>query len=248
MNLRLGAAVILATLIPLTATIATSPARAGVDTTPPAVGSCHELTWDNADDLADPDPAVPCTDRHTSVTTKVVTFANTPDWTDEDVILAIARRQCTPANLAFFSDNARAYQLSTYSSWFFIPTKAQRDAGASWMRCDVTLYGYYSLKPLPTDGDPELGPLPLDDKIARCRKGKRSAYNVSSCDKPHQFHATHGVKYPSDGYPGDRRLQRWTHRKCDDKLGRSFGYYEWPSRSLWKLGLVYSVCYKTTTS
>lgn len=247
MKLRLGAAVLVAALIPLTAVTTSSPASAGVDTTPPEVGSCHALSYDQAFDKADPNPAVPCTERHTSVTTKVVMFAEAPDWSDLAALVRVAGRHCTRANLAFFGNNVRAYQLSTYISWFFIPTRAQREAGASWMRCDLTLYGYRSLKPLPTDGDPALGALPLDNKVARCRKGKRNDYDVTSCDRAHQFHATHAVKYPGADYPGDKRMVRWTIRTCSERLGRSFGYWTRATRSGWKHGLRYSVCYKTTT-
>jgi len=248
LKLRLGAAVLLAALTSLTAVTAPSAtAGPGVDITPPEVGSCHDLTFDEGYDAADPDPAVACTEHHTSVTTKVITFADAPDWNDEDAILKVVRRQCTKADLEFFSNNVKAFELSTYGSWFFRPTRVQQEAGANWIRCDIALYGYRSLKPLPTDGDPKLGRLPLDDDVALCRKGKRDDYNVASCDRTHRYHATHAVKYPSSTYPGDNRMTRWTIRKCAEKLGRSFGYWERATRAGWKVGLRYSVCFKTTT-
>lgn len=248
MTLRLGAAVLAVALTTLaTAAAGSAPAAGtGTDITPPEVGSCHDLTYDEGYEDADPDPAVDCTARHTTVTTNVVMLDTAPDWNDQDAILKIVRRECTPTDLAFFSNKVKAFQLSTYSSWFFLPTRVQQEAGALWIRCDISLYGYRSLKPLPTDGDPELGPLPLDDNVAACRKGKREDFNVTSCDRTHRFHATVAAKYPGDRYPGDRRMTRWTIHKCADRLGRSFGYWQRPGRLQWRLGLRYSICYKTT--
>jgi len=247
LKLRLGAAVILAALTPLTAVSAPSPANAGVDITPPVVGSCHDLTFDEGYEVADPDPAVACTESHTSVTVKVVRFAEAPDWSDEDAMLRVVHRRCTPAELAFFGDHARPFQLSTYSGWYFLPTRVQQEAGATWLRCDIALYGYRSLQQLPTDGPPELDRPPLSDHVARCRKGKRDDFALTSCDRNHQFRATYAVKYPSGSYPGDKRMIRWTIRKCSDRLGSSFGYWERATRTDWNSGLRYSICFKTTT-
>ena len=244
MRLRLGAAVLVAAILPLTAVTIQQPASAGVDTTPPAVGSCHDLTLREGYRASDPDPAVACSARHTSHTFKVVEFEDPPPWRDEKVLQKIVRRQCVPAVRGALGGNAKAVQLSATSApWWFMPTPAQRDAGAAWIRCDLVNLGGDRLMPLPAD--PTLS-LPLSDSRAKCRVGKRAHYLVTTCSRPHQYRATHAVKYPSARYPGDRRLQRWSVRKCGDKLGRSFGYYEWPGRLDWKLGFSYSICFKTT--
>jgi hypothetical protein len=168
MKLRLGAALLAAVTTATVLAPATS-SHAGVDVTPPAVGSCHELTLKEGP--SDPDPAVRCTERHTSVTTRIVRFRNAPDWGNIDRLLARIETPCNKGRLALFDGHAKPLQMSAYVEFFFIPTKAQRDAGAKWVRCDVALAGGRSLRALPTDRDPALGRLPLPDRLARCRAG-----------------------------------------------------------------------------
>lgn len=230
-----------------TAASAAGPAARGVDITPPVVDSCHALTYDEAMTEADPDPAVACSDAHTSVTTKVITLDASPDWSSEALMKQVSV-QCERSTIDYFHNATKALQLSTYSGYFFYPTKAQREAGATWARCDVALYGKNNLKPLPTDGRPALDPLPLADGIAKCRMGKAADYSVVSCDHAHRYHATTAVKHPGSTYPGLKRLMKWTDAHCASELGRSFGYYWAPSAFLWRAGLRYSLCYKTSTS
>ena len=247
MRLRTAAAIAVALsvlgLVPAAASAAPQPAR-GVDTTPPSVGDCHALTYTEAQKVADPEAAVPCTDPHTTVTTKVITFDSAPDWSSEALFHQVSAK-CERAKIDYFG-NLKALQLSNYSVFFFYPTKAERDAGATWARCDVALYGKDDLKPLPTDGDPALGSLPLPDKIAKCRLGKSAEYAVVSCDHAHRLHATTAISYPSSTYPGLKKLMTWTLNHCRNRLGRSLGYYAGLTRLHWRLGYRYSVCYKTT--
>lgn len=247
MKLRRSAAVLAtATLVPLSAATVSQPASAGVDISPPAVGSCHDLTYREGLKNADPDPAVPCSALHTSVTSSVVVFNETPDWSNPNAIIRRASPKCIRGDLAFFDGKVKEYQLSTYSGWFFFPTRAQQEAGANWVRCDVALYGYRSLEPLPRTGGPTLGRLPLSDHVALCRKGKGDDFAVTVCDRAHRYHATFAAKHAGRRYPGLRPMVRWTIRKCHARLGRSFGFYQAATRAQWKVGLRYSVCYKTT--
>ena len=159
---------------------------------------------------------------------------------------AIVKRRCSPPLLDALGGNAKAVQLSAASGpWWFMPTKAQRDAGASWIRCDLTITGGERFMPLAAD--PTLS-LPLPDSQAKCRQGKRGDYRITACARTHQYRATHALKYPATRFPGSRRVMRWTAEKCSNKLGRSFGYYEWPTKSTWRQGYKFSVCYKTTRS
>lgn len=242
------AAALLAVLTTLPAASAGPAARGTVDITPPEVGSCHDLTYDEAWNFADPDPAVDCTTEHTSVTLKVVTFDKTPDWNDDDALADIYYPPCERALLRLFDGKAKALAASAFDFWWFGPTKAQRDAGAKWVRCDVALAAGARFVPLPTDGDPELGSLPLDDSVARCRRRKSHETFPTACSASHAYRATEILKYPSETYPGVPRIKQWTYRKCDARLGRSFGYYSWPGRVRWRIGIPYSLCYKTTTN
>ncbi|HWJ83018.1 MAG TPA: septum formation family protein [Nocardioides sp.] len=238
----------LLTLLGVTTNASADPVARGVDITPPAIGTCHDLTYDEAWKPSDTDPAVDCSTSHTTVTVKVVTFAKTPDWSDGDALYRRYDAACHRGILDLFAGKAKALQASAYGLWIFFPTKAQRDAGAKWIRCDAALTAGETLAPLPTDGAPTLDALPLDDGVARCRRSKSSDYFATACSKAHSYRATEILKYPSATYPGLRRMKAWANRKCYARLGRSFGYYEWPTRAHWAVGLRYSLCFKTTTS
>lgn len=252
MKLRLGAAVLTVALASLTAVTSTS-ATAGpsVDISPPEVGSCHDLTWEEAYGESEPLPAVPCTEPHTLITTRVVTFSQAPDWDSEEVANRVVK-QCDAALIDFFDGKVRSIQMSTYGIWFFYPTEAQQEAGASWARCDVGLYSTVgrstdpTIKKLPTDGAPVLGALPLPDAVAKCRKGAGADFGVTTCDRTHSYRVARTPLYPGDTYPGQRRINSWTVDKCRRELRRSFGYWSAPSKFGWKADLRYSLCYRTT--
>lgn len=233
-----AAAAVALVLMPATS-VADDTAR-GVDIAPPAVGSCHALTYAEGAQMADPDPAVPCTDAHTSITIKVVEL-DSPDYSNLNAILRKIWVPCWGALNTYFGDGAKALQMSAYSIYYFGPTKAQQDAGASWVRCDLVLLGGTKIMPLPTTGDPALGNLPHSNSIARCRTGKKLGFVGTVCSRPHASKTTHAMKRPGS-YPGKRKMARWTVERCQAKLGRSFAYYTIPVPIDWRAGRRFSTC------
>lgn len=248
MKLRLGAAVIAVALTALTSATASGPASAGtVDTSAPAVGSCHDLTRDEAWAETEPDPAVPCTARHTSVTLAAVDLGRSPHWSDTSSILRAARTPCERALIHYFDGRVRELSWSAYSYYVFFPTRAQRRAGATWLRCDVALAGSRRMSQLPTDGPAALGSLPLPESQAGCRQGKAQYYAQLRCSDPHSFRTTDVIKHPGSRFPGANRMKHWAQRKCASRLGRNAFFYEWPdSRAAWKLGNHFAICEKKT--
>lgn len=241
MKLRLGAAVLLAALIPLTAVSTPSPARAGVDTTPPAVGSCHDLTLDEAYKESDPDPAVPCTARHTTATVATVELDEAPDdWADPSTYPRSVWKTCDEAFEVALGDNKKLIRRSAHSWFWFSPTRVQREAGALWVRCDVATLGGDRLVPIPQRL--RLGGLPLPDNRAKCRQGKAADYAYTACSRPHQFRATLSIKYPHSSFPGPRKSKQFALRKCRAKATAPF-FYEWvSSRAAWRDGYRHAVC------
>ena len=70
--MRLGRALLAAATLGTALTTLPAPATAGVDTTLPAVGSCHDLTYEEGYDASDTEAPVECTEPHTTVTVTVV--------------------------------------------------------------------------------------------------------------------------------------------------------------------------------
>lgn len=240
MKLRLGAAVLTAALIPLAATTAT-PAHAGVDITPPEVGSCHDLTMAEAYEESDPDPAVACNARHTTATVAVVMLDAAPaDWADGSTYPASVWRTCGEAYEAALGDNPKVIRRSAHSWFWFSPTRVQREAGALWVRCDVGLLGGDKLLPIPENLT--LGGLPLPDSRAKCRKGKAANYAYTACSQAHKFRAKLSIKYPHASFPGVRRSKAFALKKCRARATAPF-FYEWvETRGQWRNGYRHAVC------
>ncbi|WP_183094644.1 septum formation family protein [Nocardioides stalactiti] len=245
MKLRLGAAVLLAALIPLTAVTSSSPASAGteVDITPPAVGSCHDLTWDEFYSAAEePEAPVDCAGPHTSLTVRVTEIDPVDDW--EASWGDIVNREyvpCLKALVAATGGRPDLVLMSTYRLTFYRPTEEQREAGASWVRCDAVVWGKQgTIMRMPTDVVMDGSRPPAS--VRRCLLGKRQDYATVVCTMRHQYIATWAFKMPHDRYPGERRAKEFAHRKCHDKLGSGDWVYTWIYKSYWRAGLRYAVC------
>lgn len=239
MKLRLVAAVLLAAITPFTA-VTVQPASAGVDTTPPEVGSCHAYTMEEGAGKSDRTPEVDCGDPHTALTVAVVEFDQAPDWDDPDAFDRPLRRYCYSAYFEALGGNMKTIQRSAHVLYTFIPTKAQRDAGAAWLRCDVALQGGTRLMNL--SDDLVLGSLPLPDSVAKCRAGKRFDYAYTVCARPHQFRASVSIRYPHDSYPGTRAAVRFALRKCRARAEAPFFYEAVFTRAAWNVGYRHAVC------
>lgn len=241
MRYRIGAGLLSAAIG--TSLLSVSPAQA-VDTTPPAVGNCHHLTIEEARATSDPDPAVDCSTRHTSVTIRVIHF-DEKIWRDTARVQRKTFKKCGRALHAYFEYRGKEVALSSYGIYSFFPSREQRDAGAMWTRCDLALIRPKSVPRLPTNGDPVLGSLPLSDEIAKCRKGRRQDYHPTTCNTRHQFRATHAARYRKTTYHR-YSIERFAKWKCRRKLGDDLAFATWPTRLGWQARYRHVVCYKKT--
>ena len=241
----LAAALSVLGLVPAPTSAAPEPARG---TTTPVVGDCHALTVDEGAKASDPDAPVDCTAPHTSVTVRVVQLTN-PDWSDVDKIGGQISAPCFRSWIEKLGGNTKKVRMSAYAMYWFVPTKAEREAGATWVRCDAVLLGGRKFIPLPSGSDITLGSLPLTNKFAKCRAGKRSGYQVLSCSRRHVYRAKIAIRYPDGAYPGKRAATRWALRKCSARLNTAFYYEPVLSKFAWnKLGYRHAICLPKTRS
>jgi hypothetical protein len=244
MRLRLGAILLVAAITPLTAVTLQQSAYAGVDTTPPEIGDCHAYTKAQGAGASDRTPIVDCADPHTAITVAVVEFDRAPNWSNPDALDRPFRRHCIPAFFDALGNNLKAIRRSAYVPYTFIPTKAQRNAGAAWLRCDVALQGGTKLMNLA--GDLTLGRLPLPASVAKCREGRRGDYAYTVCSRPHQYRATHSIRYPHSSWPGVRSSKRFAYRVCLERAralrSETFFYEQVASRWAWRVGYRHAVC------
>lgn len=183
-----------------------------------------------------------------TVTVGAIQFETAPDWNDHDSYAGLVSKRCLSKMGSYFGDRYKALSLSNWTIYWFIPTAAEREAGAKWVRCDAAIYSPGQMPKLPTDGSPLLDEPPLPDWSARCAQGEDKNYATTTCNRSHAYRATHAIKYPSSTYPGHDTGAEWTLRKCRAKFGDRPFLYWFPGKTSFKIGYRYGVCFKKTTN
>lgn len=218
---------------------AAAPAR-------PQVGDCHSLTIEEYAATTDPDPRISCTRAHTSRTIAVKDVSAAAFRTSA-TLLATGVRVCTPAFARATGGSESNRVLSAYELSFFAPTRAQLDAGARWIRCDIVLSGGPRLLALPTDREPALGSAPHASSVARCLQLGSRSYRPTACSVTHNYRARGTLRIASSTYPGQDRLTALAARRCPSIARTRSWYATWPAPVGWKYGKErVMVCYANT--
>ncbi|MFN8193028.1 MAG: septum formation family protein [Nocardioidaceae bacterium] len=223
----------------------TAHAAAGdPDYNKPTVGDCHNYTYEEMYAESDTTAAVPCTDSHTG---KVIAVPRVPDtvaWSDTDALNRIVHKKCYPAIDAALGRTELMRALTAYNPSVFIPTKAERQQGARWIRCDVFLWRGTDLSPLPYDTAP-LVPKPLTDNVRRCLNGK---LYLTTCDAKHAWKATFDFNVRKGAYPNKTQMARIAGKKCSSHVAAGGFRYDPPTKEQWKAGYRVMICFSHTTS
>ena len=231
--------------------VALAPSAAEARATPdgpdygsPQVGECHQLTMDDAASASDTSAPTDCAQSHT---TRVIAVGHLPTryaWSNQDAVERVAIRACVPALDEALGRTDRVRDVSAYSWLYFRPTRAQRDHGARWIRCDLLLLGGARLLRLPTDTTPALGRSPLPNGVARCLTGR--TFSTTACSRSHAFRATGTFTVDAATYPGARRLDRAAARRCPSHVSSTAFRWTYRTGLRWNLGDHVVVCYTRT--
>lgn len=221
------------------------PAQAALDPgfEQPAVGTCYRMSEKELRQVSYGEAAVDCAGKHTSQVVAVTYLPDGLSWRRASVgkVTKLAVKGCQPALDAALGGDVVLRAQSAYQLTFFIPTKAQRRAGARWIRCDVVL----GLSPL-TSLPPTLALTdPLADGVTACLDGRGV---VRSCSKKHTFRATGAVTIDRKRYLSDRAFRTVGSRKCQKHITNNKPFYlTWPNKHAWKLGDRTITCYTRTS-
>ncbi|CAN5605021.1 hypothetical protein BH11ACT8_BH11ACT8_32910 [soil metagenome] len=219
-----------------------SPAGRAGSSARPEVGDCHDLTAEESPDLADPDPAVSCTQRHTSRTLVVLDVPRSTKMGNKEAISRLVSKRCTPVWRSTLGGSVKTRYLASYSQSYFLPTKAQQRKGARWLRCDLVLWAGDRLAPLPTDDVPALGKPPHPDAVAKCHLGKRDYYAVTVCARAHASRSKGIFTMRGKAYPSQQARYRAAQKKCPRFTGRIPWRVFYPSESQWQVGFKLFLC------
>lgn len=210
----------------------------------PTVGECHNYGIGSFTAASETSAPVDCATSHTA---KVIAVAMLPagvTWANATTaqLTSITMKKCVPAYRAILgggSDKNR--HMSAYALGWFVPTQAQREGGAEWLRCDlVIIRGRSSLRPLPTDSAPFLPAKPFPKTVASCLTP--TTLYVTDCAGKHAYRAT-GSFTRTGAYPSAKQLKQIVLQRCPKLVStRSFGYTI-RDKTWWNLGDHSIVCF-----
>lgn len=211
--------------------VLTSPA----DALTPVVGSCHQLTAIQADQVSDPTAPVPCTGPHTSQTITVVNSPVPLVGLSEDTLFQEQAAVCVPALRRALRPILRGAQTA-YGTLMFTPTPEQLAAGENWIRCDVALHSDATLVRLPDHlVTMPLVPRRIPDSIRRCYAGK----TLVTCNHPHSQRSVGAFNVTAKALRSKAALIRVERRACPGATG-----FVWPTAEGFKDGYRVVVCYQ----
>jgi len=236
-------AVVITLLMPLAAVIAAAgPAQAGPTFQQPRVGECRAMSWDEYMGKSNNEAPIDCSQPHTSRVTDVVRLPKGVTWgASIDRLTNIATRLCHPSEMEALGGSYSSRAMTAYSGAWFMPTKAQRDRGARWIRCDLVLLAGTRLATLPTDSVPALGAQPHPARIAACAKARTFARTI--CSTRHAWRATGTFTIRQKAYPTDREFRRAAIRRCASRTNTDTIFWQHRSKVVWRLGDHVVVCY-----
>lgn len=237
-------------------------AGASVASAPPApaapkVGSCHELTLDEATEPVDTGPAVPCARPHTSQTTKVGKLAALADGhllaVDSPTVQKRLAQVCPPSLGAFAGGDQTTQRLSRLEVVWFAPSLEEADAGADWFRCDVVgLRKEGELITLPRRMKGVLDQPDALDRFGTCGTAAPSAKNFQRvvCSERHRWRAVDDIDLPQKarhlakdvGATADAQCKDVASERANGALQYTWAF-EWPTRAQWDAGQRYGYCW-----
>jgi hypothetical protein len=227
----------------LVATLGTlSPAQADAAApAAPKVGQCHQLSWSRAaGSYSDSKAPVACSKRHDLQTLAVVTSPVSLAGMTEDQ-LSDAEAACFRPYWKAMGPLVRLRQTA-YSLFTFVPTAAERAAGARWIRCDVALV--HSAGRLASLARHRLrSPVVhrrIDDSIRLCLTAR--GHYATICDQPHRFRSTKAFRLNQAAYPTSDQASAAARKRCRSTTS----YLTWPSEEQWTRGNHIVVCYDRT--
>jgi hypothetical protein len=239
-------AVVVLLLAPLAAVVVTAgPAQAGPGFEEPAVGECRDLTMDELNRWSNNEDPIDCSEPHTSRVIGTGRLPRDVTWdASEQRLTRISTGICHPLWIEALGSGYRSRIMTAYSWGWFIPTRAQRDRGARWIRCDLILWAGTTLANLPTDKVPALGALPHPDKITACLKGE--TFLLTTCNRLHAWRATGTFLMRQDTFPTDREFRRAALRRCPSLVTSDAFAWRHRDATRWRLGDHAVVCFSRT--
>ncbi len=224
----------------------------------PGVGECHQLDVDELLGSADQQPAVACSEKHTTETVHVGTFkaaaADDPKALTGDKANRRAAQTCQKEAASYLGADQRQLRLTRVSVFWFVPLPQEVDAGADWLRCDVVVFERGNdLMQLPRTLKGALSKNAATGRYGLCGSARPGAKDFERvvCSKKHTWRAISTI--PISGgkrYPGTKTVRAAGKDTCQSRARAAqgnalqYGYgWEWPTKEQWQAGQRFGYCW-----
>jgi hypothetical protein len=215
----------------------------------PTIGECRNYGLGVVAQQSDTTAPLPsCGTTHTSKVIATPVLSESTWAAGASAIHLAMVKACRPAYIAILGRTEKLRQKSAYEIAWYEPTQAQKDAGARWLRCDLILYGGYSLQPITRNAAPILEAYPLPNRVTSCLVGG-DPIRLTVCSKTHRYRATGTYLVQRTYYPGTDTLYAIAQRECPSRVTTPrYWYAFWMDRNAWKAGDRTITCYSHTSS
>lgn len=179
----------------------------------PAVGTCYQLTYDELMAVSTPAEPVDCGTRHTAQVLDVRTFPDGLDWDSSSKRLdRTAVKACQASFARVVKDDPLLRARTVVQFAYFYPDAAEKEAGARWFRCDITLRVGEKMLPLPEELSRVHRAGRIPDALGRCLT-KKLAY--TSCAKSHRYEHSGALRVTDvRGRTAQQQLSEAAARGC----------------------------------
>ena len=222
----------------------------------PGVGSCHDLTYQQATAATQSSDPIPCTKPHTSRTIATGTLDQLRDGHLLAVDSKAAQRNltatCTDRMAQFLGAGTAELQLTQFKAIWFTPSFAQADEGSNWFRCDlVALKRDGELMRLPNAPKGILGGADASS-YATCGAGTPGSpdFKKVACAVAHQWRAAKAIEIPSKTQYSDPEQTKSADASCKDAAAGAAGsnlkfrwVFTWPTKEQWHSGVRTGICW-----
>lgn len=204
----------------------------------PSVGDCFDITYQQGAGTSLREDPVACRRQHTLSTFVVGELPASVDWnsSDERILRAVVD-VCAPARDKILGPDQATQYLSLYTYFWFMPTEAQKENGARWFSCHLTLSTGARLLPLP-EKPSRLSKKDMADSVARCGT-RKPAY--TACSEPHVARAVHATVV--DKKATERNARSAAARICPRHVSKRYSGYTYRTVSPRSFALA---CYSLT--
>jgi hypothetical protein len=197
----------------------------------PEIGTCRLIAEEQIDDPRNPPEPVDCAQEHNAETAEVDdsglgaddAYPSEADLDVEDSVAATALEDVCTFDLLtqYLGGDGLDEPYAFFSP--YLPTEAEWEAGARWVRCDV-FYGYFRPETAP---GALAGALDGPDAAAyrSCYFGTPVTWDVGPCSRPHDAEPISASADVPDGtpYPADQPARQALATQCADDAGAYLG-------------------------